>query len=87
MTNAEKAHLSRVASLPCALCGAHGVNVHHILDGRVKGRKSGAFTTIPLCPDCHQGSHGIHGNQAMLKLAKKTELELLGETIERILYA
>lgn len=83
-TNAEKKHLSRIAALPCALCGAHGVQIHHILEGRVKGRKSGHFTAIPLCVDCHQGRNGIHGDQAMLKVYKKTELQLLGETIEKL---
>jgi hypothetical protein len=28
---------------------------------------------------------GIHGNQAMLKIHKTTELELLGETIEKLM--
>ena len=83
-TQAEKAHLSRVASLPCCLCGSFGVNVHHILEGRVKGRKSGAFTCIPLCPDCHTGRFGVHGDKTMLKIHKITELELLGATIERL---
>lgn len=84
-TAAEKRHLDRLSEMPCALCGAHGVHIHHILDGRIKGRKSGNFTAIPLCPDCHTGSHnGIHGRQAMLKVMKKTELELLGETIEAL---
>ena len=80
----EQKHLNLVALLPCCLCGSRGVEVHHILEGRVKGRKSGHFTAIPLCPSCHRGSHGIHGNQSMMKVYKKTELELLGETIERL---
>lgn len=83
-TISEKVHLNRVASLPCILCGANGVQVHHILEGRIKGRKSGHWTAIPLCPSCHCGKNGIHGDQVMLKIHKKTELELLGDTLEAI---
>ena len=84
-TKAEKAHLSRIAAQPCALCGAQPVEVHHILEGRIKGRKSGHWTAIPLCVDCHRHSlRGIHGRKDMLKVMKTTELELLAQTLERI---
>ncbi len=84
-TAAEKKHLERVASLSCCLCGARPVEVHHILEGRIKGRRCGHFTTIPLCPECHRGRCGVHGEKTMLKVMKITELELLGKTIE-VLY-
>jgi hypothetical protein len=84
-TAAEKRHLDKVSSQPCALCGAMPVEVHHILEGRIKGRKSGHWTAIPLCPCCHRDSSlGIHGRQDMLRIHKVTELELLGQTLERI---
>lgn len=84
-TAAEHRHLDRVASQPCALCGAQPVEVHHILEGRIKGRKSGHWTAIPLCPCCHRDNNlGIHGRQDMLRIHKTTELELLGQTLERI---
>jgi hypothetical protein len=80
-----KAHLDSVASLSCCLCGDSPVEIHHILEGRVKGRRCGDWTTLPLCPDCHRGSlNGIHGQRNMLKVKKTTELELLNETLERI---
>lgn len=83
----EERHLERLAEMPCALCGAYGVQIHHVLEGRIKGRKSGHMTAIPLCPDCHQGSeNGIHGRRAMWNVMKKTELELLAETIEKLMY-
>ena len=28
-TKAEKRYLDRVAELPCVVCGAHGVHIHH----------------------------------------------------------
>lgn len=84
-TLGEARHLDRVAALPCCLCGAWPTEVHHILEGRIKGRRSAHFCTISLCHDCHRGSHnGIHGRQAMLRIHKTTELELLAQTLERI---
>jgi hypothetical protein len=85
--NSGKKHIGRVKSLPCSLCGKSGPSdAHHILEGRIQGRKSSDFCVIPLCKDCHQGArNGIHGQQFMLKLMKETELGLLAKTIE-VLY-
>lgn len=33
MTLAAKRHMGRVAALPCCVCGAQPVEVHHILPG------------------------------------------------------
>ncbi|WP_090699102.1 DUF968 domain-containing protein [Nitrosomonas aestuarii] len=86
MSSPEEAHIARVKSLPCCLCGASGPSdAHHILEGRIKGQKSGSFCVIPLCKDCHQGArNGIHGQKIMLKLMRKTELGLLDETLRRL---
>lgn len=84
-TKAEKAHMGKVAQLECCLCGTRPVELHHILEGRTPGRRSPNWLVIPLCPDCHRGDHnGIHGQQAMLKIVKKGELDLLAETLERV---
>lgn len=85
MTKSSK-HMQRVKELPCCLCGAFAPSdAHHILEGRVKGRKAHDFCTIPLCKDCHQGArNGVHGEQIMLKIMKQNELNLLGETIEKL---
>lgn len=84
-TKAQTAHLTRLAALPCALCGFEPVEIHHILEGRIKGRKSGHWTAIPLCSNCHRGSKdGIHGEKRMLSVRKATELELLAETLEKL---
>lgn len=82
--SAAQRHMARVATLPCCLCGATPVEVHHILEGRIPGRRSSDWTTIPLCADCHRGRHGIHGDKAMLRVLKTTELELLAETLETL---
>lgn len=83
----NKLHLNSVKELPCSLCGADGPSdAHHILEGRIKGRKCSDFCTIPLCKECHQGRSGIHGDKSMLKVMKENELSLLGQTIKKLLY-
>lgn len=85
----EKAHLARLHELPCAVCGAtEGIQAHHILDGRIPGRKSPDFTAIPLCADCHQDpQNGIHGLKCMWSVFHQWELKALGETVEKLLYS
>jgi hypothetical protein len=88
MTKAERWHITRVKCLPCAVCGAHAPSdAHHILEGRTPGRRCSDFCVIPLCKDCHQDSrNGIHGQQFMWQVMKKTELECLADTIEKLFY-
>lgn len=86
MTKAERNHMDKVAQLPCAVCGARGVHVHHIRTGIGMGRRATPFQTIPLCPEHHQGNTGIHGmgRKAWERHHGVTELELLKETKDRI---
>jgi hypothetical protein len=85
-TKAQAKHMGLVAELPCCLCGSMPVEVHHVTEGKTFGKRDKLhFATIPLCPSCHRDNrNGIHGQQFMLKLAKKSELELLAETLEMI---
>lgn len=84
-TVAEKRHMGKVAQLACCLCGSEPVELHHVMEGRTPGRRSANWLVIPLCPDCHRGSrNGIHGQRAMLRIRKTTELELLAGTLERV---
>ncbi len=79
------AHMERVAGLPCCLCGVYGVQVHHIIEGRTFSKRDNlAFCTIPLCPSCHTGPKGVHGDKTMLKISKKAELEHLSETLAKL---
>lgn len=78
-------HMGRVASLPCCVCGAQPVEVHHILEGRTPGRRSPDWLAIPLCPDCHRGSfNGIHGQRRMWDVMRKTEHQCLNDTLEAL---
>lgn len=88
-TAAERSYMSKVASMPCALGVAldedHGpVNVHHIREGHGMAQRASNFLVIPLCWQCHQGPHGIHGDRALLRIAKVEELDLLAATIEMV---
>lgn len=90
MSKSEKAHMQRVAELSCVLCGALGydgvrpVEIHHLRDGAGMAQRNSDFLTVPLCPSCHRGPKGVHGDRTFLKLAKLTELDLLAMTIERL---
>lgn len=81
-TKAEKFHMDRVASLHCACCGAHGVHVHHLREGQGMSQRASNWLTIPLCPDCHTGPNGIHGNRSLMRIQKIEEIDLLARTIE-----
>ena len=79
------AHLYLIHEMPCCICGAMPVEAHHIKDGRTFGKRAKLhFCTIPVCRSCHQGPKGIHGDETMLRITKKTELELLGETLHTL---
>lgn len=79
ITPAESAHLARVKSLPCSICGAAAPSeAHHIKQGN-------HFTTVALCIDCHRGSvNGLHGQRVMWRVMKMDEIDALNETIRRL---
>ncbi len=85
MTALERRHVTRVKLLPCGLCGAGGGDLapseaHEIKQGQW-------MTAIPLCEDCHRGSfNGLGGQKRMWQVMKKDELDVLGETVGRLLY-
>ena len=80
-------YIGLIKSMPCALCGEPGPSdAHHIREGLGIAQRNNDYLTIPLCKDCHQGSHnGIHGHRHMWQVMKKTELDLLAETFAVIL--
>jgi hypothetical protein len=86
MSAAGKRWMGRVAQLPCAICGDEPVQVHHILEGRIPGRKSEDTLVLPLCPDHHQQGQGIHtlGPREWNRRFKTSEMRLLAKTIEAL---
>jgi len=60
----DPARLAAVAQLPCVICGARPVHVHHVISGRYSQRKAPDAMTVPLCWNHHLGPEGIHTNKA-----------------------
>lgn len=88
MSAAGRRHMARVAQLGmeqgCIVCGERFAHVHHLMEGRTPGRRSGDFCTIPLCEACHTGTHGIHGTRQRWSLHKASELDALDRTLEAL---
>lgn len=82
LTKAEKRHIAWVKEQPCGICGASAPSeAHHVVQHE-------QFLCIPLCEDCHRGSHnGIHGQKRIWNVLKKTELSVLNDTIRKLLNA
>lgn len=76
MTADERRHVETIKSMPCGCCGHGGISdAHELIQGDW-------FTSIPVCTDCHTGSHnGIHGRRAIWNVQKKTEMSVLNDTI------
>ena len=80
ISRAESEHLRKVKESGCAVCGAGVgavVQAHHIQQGL-------HYTTVALCPDCHTGPMGIHGDKTMWRIHKINEMEALNETLRRV---
>ena len=88
MRDRHPAHLAKVAALPCVVCGAWPVHVHHIKrrpDGQKYGlgQKAPDTRTIPLCPYHHQhGPQGeaFHAGPKAFERAHGNEMDLLAMT-------
>jgi hypothetical protein len=78
ITKAEREHMARVKESGCAVCDAGPyVEAHHIEQGQ-------HFTVIGLCPDCHRGPMGIHGDKTLWRIHKMDEIKALNETLRRV---
>ena len=79
LTKKDREHLGRVKELPCSLCDAPGQSeAHHVKQGQ-------QYTAIALCPDCHRGHNGWHGNKSYWRIKKMDELDALNITIKRLM--
>lgn len=88
-TAAEKRHLDQLAAMPCVLCDVLGAGptraeIHHIREGQGASQRASHWLAVPLCPECHRGSLGVHGNRSLLRMAKLEELDLLAITISKL---
>ena len=79
-TNAERAHMARVADLGCCICG-NDAEVHHITTGVGMGMRASHYDTIPLCHRHHRtGGFGvaIHAGKKTWETRYGSELGYLG---------
>lgn len=82
----------RVAAMGCICCRLMGrgsdtpATIHHIREGEAAGggQRADDALVVPLCPDCHQGSKGVHGDKTYLRIIKCTELDLLALVIREL---
>lgn len=83
-TAAERAHLDAVAQLPCLICGAWPVELHHLRTGQGMGQRASHFEVLPLCPYHHRyGGFGvaIHGGTQEFQRNYGSETELLARVL------
>jgi hypothetical protein len=79
MTVAESAHVARVAALPCGVCEAPPPSEVH------EPEQGMWWISMPLCPLCHRGPQGWHGDRTRWKLRKLfTELPVINDTIRKL---
>lgn len=89
MSNASKRHLSRVAALGCIVCRRMGISdspaeIHHPRFAVGMAQRASDWLAIPVCPEHHRGSRGIHGDRSALRAIKADEPDLLADTIEAL---
>ena len=82
-------HMGRVAALGCILCRIQGrgqvdAEIHHLREGVGMSQRQSDYLTVPLCPACHRGSTGLHGDRSLLRISKLDELGLLAATLEEL---
>jgi hypothetical protein len=81
--------MGKVAALGCVVCDMLGnghiaAQVHHIREGQGMSQRASNWLTIPLCPECHTGPNGIHGDRNFMKILKVDELDLLAVVIAKL---
>ena len=79
-TRSEKAHIERIKSQPCVVCGSPPPSEAHEIEQGLW------FLSVPLCADCHRGGfNGIHGQKRIWSAMKVTETSALNETLRKLL--
>lgn len=81
MTKARK-YMGFVKMLPCAVCGRHPVDAHHVICGRFSQKKTPDWHVIPLCDTHHQGLWSTSG--PAIHKGKKTWVKAFGPDTDYI---
>lgn len=77
-TKDEAQHVAAVVAQPCVVCDAEGCSEAH------EPEQGLWFISLPLCPACHRGPQGWHGDRLRWKLRNMTELKAINETHRRL---
>lgn len=84
MKIAERKHMDRVSCVPCVVCGAQPVEIHHVREGQGMSQRASNWLVVALCPGCHRGPIGLHGDRSLMRIQKLDELDLLALTLEAL---
>lgn len=78
-TVAERAHIAKLAELPCVICGGEPVEVHEPSQGLW-------FAAMPLCVTCHRDpKYGFHGMRLNWKARKMEEIHAIAATVQLLM--
>lgn len=76
----ELTYSEKIQQMDCAVCGEEGPSIGYQI------KPDSNYLTVPLCNDCLNGRfNGWHGEKRMWKLLKMDELDVLNETLRKIL--
>jgi hypothetical protein len=79
-TKAEREHILRIKSMACVCCNAPPPSECHEIEQGLW------FTSLPVCPDCHRGSHnGPPGRGAIWRVKKLSELGALNIVVRNLM--
>lgn len=76
-------HLTRVKSLPCAICGSVPVDAHHIRKAPLTGAggKASDWFTFPLCRADHDQ---LHADTPLWEMRYGDQVQHVVRTLERL---
>lgn len=65
----------------CYACGSMvNIELHEIYFGSQRERSKEYGLVVPLCPECHKGTYGVHGSRGkMLNVSLKEEGQIAFE--------
>lgn len=76
----EREHILRIKSMACVCCGHPPPSECHEIEQGMW------WLSLPVCPDCHRGSHnGPPGRGAIWRVKKLTGLGALNITIKELM--
>lgn len=51
----------------CYACGSYNnIEIHEIFFGPLRNKSIQYGLVVPLCPECHKGTYGVHGSRGRM---------------------